>query len=160
MPTASPAPLPGDTLLKLMDRALGLANQAAQNGDIPVGALVVDAQGNIVAEGYNTKEAQLDPTGHAEVNAIRQAAEQLRRWHLEDCSLLVTLEPCAMCAGAIIQARLGAVYFGAWDPKAGAAGSLRDLLRDDRLNHNPAVKGGIQAQACQTQLQEYFQARR
>ncbi|AOZ73563.1 tRNA-specific adenosine deaminase [Boudabousia tangfeifanii] len=143
-----------------MDQAMAEADQAARAGDIPVGAVVLGPDGFEIARGRNTREALGDPTGHAEVNALRAAAKMLGRWHLEDCTLVVTLEPCAMCAGAIVLARVGKVVFGAWDEKAGSAGSLRDILRDTRLNHNPQVQGGLAEAECAHQLRTYFEAKR
>ena len=143
-----------------MDYARGLADRARLAGDIPVGAVVLGPAGEVIAEGWNTREAEGDPTGHAEVNAIRAAATVLGRWRLDDCTVVVTLEPCVMCAGAMVLARVGGVVFGAWDAKAGAAGSLRDVLRDSRLNHQPQVRGGVQEDACARQLSRYFESTR
>lgn len=150
-----------------------LARLAEVAGDVPVGAVVVRpnsrglndtsseegkalASGELIAEGWNTREAVSDPCGHAEISAIRAAARALGRWRLDDCDLYVTLEPCTMCAGAILAARINRVFFGAWDPKAGAAGSLRDVLRDQRANHQVEVHGGIDEAECRAQLFEYF----
>ncbi|CAI7663710.1 unnamed protein product, partial [Penicillium discolor] len=116
-----------------MQRALELAADAADAAEIPVGAVVLDADGRVLAEGRNTREATHDPTGHAEIEAIRGAASVRGSWNLDGCTLVVTLEPCVMCAGAILQARIDRVVFGAWDDKAGAAGSMYDVLRDRRL---------------------------
>lgn len=143
-----------------MQRALALAAEAAAVSEIPVGAVVLDATGATIGEGRNTREETHDPTGHAEVNAIRAAATALGSWNLEGCTLVVTLEPCVMCAGAILQSRLNRVVFGAWDDKAGAAGSMYDLLRDRRLPYRAEVVGGVQAEAAIAQLQGFFAERR
>ncbi len=127
----------------LMRQALEVAREADASGDVPIGALVVDAAGELLSTGANLREATADPTAHAEVVAIRAAAQQLGEWRLAGCTLVVTLEPCTMCAGAIVLARLDRVVFGAYDPKAGAVGSLWDVVRDRRLNHRPEVVGGV-----------------
>jgi len=136
-------------------RALAVAAFAVATGDVPVGAVVVDAAGREIAAACNAREAG-DPTAHAEVLALRGAAAALGRWRLDGCTLVVTLEPCTMCAGAAVLARVDRVVFGAWDPKAGAAGSLWDVLRDRRLNHRPEVVGGVLAEECAASLQEFF----
>ncbi len=134
--------------------------QAAMNEDeVPVGAVIV-AQGQVIAEGRNQREQLRDPTAHAEMIAITQAAAALGSWRLEGCTLYVTLEPCPMCAGAIVQARIPTVVFGAFDPKAGAAGSLYDLLTDTRLNHRCEVVAGFQAEPCGQLLSEFFRRQR
>ena len=143
-----------------MRRALELARDAAAIGDVPVGAVVLDPSGRIVAEGRNTREETHDPTGHAEIVALRAAAASLGSWNLEGHTLVVTLEPCVMCAGAILQARVGRVVFGAWDEKAGAAGSLYDVLRDRRLPYRAEVIGGVQEDAATVLLRDFFEARR
>lgn len=143
-----------------MNRALFLANRAQQNGDVPVGAVIIDNQGNVLGEGWNTREANYDPTGHAEIMALRQAAKNQSDWRLEDCTLVVTLEPCTMCAGAIVAARIKRLVFGTWDEKAGACGSTRDVVRDTRLNHQVEVKTGILQKECEIQLRGFFQAQR
>ncbi len=127
-----------------MREALHLAGEAGLGGDVPVGAVIV-RDGRIVGAAGNRTIRDTDPTGHAEVLAIRAAAQALGRWRLDDCTLFVTLEPCAMCAGAIVLARLRRVVFGAWDDKAGMAGSVGDVLRHPRLNHRPEVRGGVLA---------------
>lgn len=142
-----------------MRRALQLAAQAEAEGEVPVGAVIVRG-GEIVAEAYNQREQLHDPTAHAEMLAITQAASSVGGWRLADCTLYVTLEPCPMCAGAIIQARLPRVVYGAVDPKAGAVDSLYQLLNDDRLNHRCAVTAGILADECGDILKRFFQARR
>lgn len=143
-----------------MGRALALAAEAAEASEIPVGAVVLDPEGRIVAEGRNTREATHDPTGHAEIEALRRAAATAGSWNLEGHTLVVTLEPCIMCAGAILQARIGRVVFGAWDDKAGAAGSMYDVLRDRRLPYRAEVIGGIRADAATVQLRAFFEERR
>lgn len=143
-----------------MARALALAAEAGVDGDVPVGAVVIDPAGAIIGEGRNIREITHDPTGHAEVVALRAAAEAHGGWNLEDHTLVVTLEPCVMCAGAILQARIGRVVFGAWDDKAGAAGSMYDLLRDRRLPYRAEVIGGIRAEEATAQLREFFESRR
>ncbi|WP_447912103.1 tRNA adenosine(34) deaminase TadA [Microbacterium phyllosphaerae] len=143
-----------------MGRALELAAEAASASEIPVGAVVLDAAGRIVAEGRNDREATHDPTGHAEVEALRAAAASVGSWNLEGHTLVVTLEPCVMCAGAILQARIGRVVFGAWDEKAGAAGSMYDVLRDRRLPYRAEVIGGVDADAATALLRDFFEQRR
>lgn len=142
-----------------MRLALAEAERAALSGDVPVGALVVDRSGDLLAVGHNERELTGDPTAHAEVLAIRRAAERLGGWRLTECTLVVTLEPCTMCAGAIVQSRIDRVVYGARDEKAGAAGSLWDVLRDRRLNHRPEVITGVLADACAEQLTTFFRDR-
>lgn len=143
-----------------MQRALALAVEASEAAEIPVGAVVLDAAGSIAAEGRNTREATHDPTGHAEIEALRQAAASVGSWNLEGHTLVVTLEPCIMCAGAILQARISRVVFGAWDDKAGAAGSMYDVLRDRRLPYRAEVVGGVEEEASSALLREFFERRR
>jgi len=152
-----------------MRLALAEARQAGQElagpgppgpDDVPVGAVILDEAGTILARARNRREADRDPTAHAEIVAIRQAAAALGRWRLTDLTLVVTLEPCTMCAGAVTAARLGRLVYGAEDPKAGAVGSLWDVLRDPRLNHHPEVIGGVLAGECGAVLREFFSARR
>ena len=143
-----------------MARALALAQAAAADDDVPVGAVVVTREGEVIGEGRNRREADRDPTAHAEVLALREAARVRGAWRLDDCTLVVTLEPCTMCAGAIVLARVPRVVFGAWDPKAGAAGSVRDVLRDSRLNHRVEVVAGVRQEECGAVLREFFEARR
>jgi len=143
-----------------MLRALALAEEAAAAGEVPVGAVLLDASGAIIGEGWNTREQTHDPTGHAEVVAMRQAAASISSWNLEGCTLVVTLEPCVMCAGAILQARVGRVVFGAWDEKAGAAGSMYDVLRDRRLPYRAEVVGGVSEDASTALLRDFFEQRR
>ncbi len=140
-----------------MRLALAEAAQAPATRDVPVGAIVVDAAGEVIAAARNERELTGDPTAHAEVLAIRAAAEQLGDWRLSGCTLVVTLEPCLLCAGAILAARVPTVVFGAWDEKAGAAGSLYDLLRDRRLNHRVEVYAGVEADASAALLVEFFE---
>jgi len=142
-----------------MQLALHQAQNAAARDDVPVGAVVVH-DGRVIAEACNERELRNDPTAHAEVLALRTAAEQLGRWRLDDCTLYVTLEPCAMCAGAIINARVGTVVFGAADLKAGAMGSLYNLAADPRLNHEPVVRHSVLAAECASLLEKFFAARR
>ena len=143
-----------------MGKALFLANRARETGDVPVGAVVVDADGHIIGRGWNCREAHHDPTGHAEIVALREAARALGTWRLTGCTLIVTLEPCTMCAGAILASRVDRVVFGAWDPKAGAAGSLRDVLHDARMPHPTDVIGGVLAQEAAMQLRSFFLGQR
>ncbi len=143
--------------------AVGAALDAArlvEAGDVPIGAVVLDASGAVIATAHNEREAHADPTGHAEVLALRRAGAVLGRWQLTGCTLAVTLEPCTMCAGALVLSRVARVVFGAWDPKAGAAGSVWDSLRDRRLNHRPEVVGGVRADECAALLAEFFAGRR
>ena len=144
----------------VMRLALARARRALGTGDVPVGAVVVGPDGAVVGEGHNAREADGDPTAHAEVLALRAAARTLGRWRLEDCTLVVTLEPCLMCAGAIVLARVPRVVFGAWDPKAGASGSQWDVLRDRRVNHRPEVLGGVLEDECGEVLREFFESQR
>ena len=139
-----------------MELALEQARACADSDDVPVGAVILDAAGEVIATGRNTKERDDDPLGHAEVMAIRAAAASLGSWRLDDCTLIVTLEPCVMCAGAILAARIPTVVYGAWDEKAGAAGSVFDLLRDRRLNHQVEVISGVRAEECGQLLTEFF----
>lgn len=139
-----------------MRRALAQAEIAREAGDVPVGAILVGNNGEVIAVGHNTREATNDPTGHAEVETIRAAASALGSWRLEDTTLVVTLEPCVMCAGAILAARIPRVVFGAWDDKAGAGGSLHDLLRDRRHNHQVEVVSGVLETECSSRLTEFF----
>lgn len=132
-----------------------LADQAAQAGEIPVGAVIV-CNGELVAESSNLKEANQDPLGHAEIIVIQAASKALGRWRLSGCTLYVTLEPCTMCSGAIIHARLDRVVYGATDPKAGAVRSLYQILNDPRLNHTPEVVSGVLEQECSEQLKSFF----
>jgi len=143
-----------------MRRALALAEEAGASGEIPVGAVVTDAARIVLGQGRNLREATADPTAHAEIVALREAAASVGSWNLEGCTLTVTLEPCLMCAGAILQARVGRVVFGAWDEKAGAAGSVYDVLRDRRLPVRAEVVGGILEVDARALLRPFFDARR
>lgn len=148
-----------DADLRYMERAYALAEAAARQGEVPVGALVVQ-DGAVLGEGWNRPIASADPTAHAEVLALRAAAAVLGNYRLTGATLYVTLEPCAMCSGAIIHARLGRVVFGAFDPRTGAAGSVFDVLNTTRLNHRVAITGGVLQDAAAAQLQHFFRARR
>lgn len=143
-----------------MRRAIEEANVAAVHGDVPVGAVILDTAGHVVAVGCNERELLGDPTAHAEVVAIRRAAEKLGQWRLTGCTLVVTLEPCTMCAGAIVASRVDHVVFGAFDPKAGAVSSLFDVVRDPRLNHRPRVTSGLLVVECAALLDDFFAQRR
>lgn len=143
----------------LMGLAIDEARAALVHDDVPVGAIVVH-DGVVIGRGHNRREVDEDPTAHAEVLAIREAAAALGSWRLEDCTLVVTLEPCTMCAGAIVLARVPTVVYGATDPKAGAAGSLLDVLDDPRLNHRAVTTSGVRAQECGDLLRAFFRARR
>ena len=142
-----------------MRAALSQAQAAAAHGDVPIGAVVLDPAGEIVAAAGNERELRQDPTAHAELVVLRAAAERLGAWRLLDHTLVVTLEPCTMCAGALVLARVGRLVFGAYDPKAGAVASLFDVVRDPRLNHRPDVRGGILEEACGALLRDFFAAR-
>ena len=143
-----------------MRRALLLATSASQQGEVPVGAIVMNPAGQIVGEGFNTREQDRDPMNHAEVVALRMAAVANESWRLDDHTLVVTLEPCTMCAGAAVQARVRRIVFGAFDKKAGAVGSLWDVVRDPRLPHRPEVVSGVLADECAEILSEFFKAHR
>ncbi len=143
---------------ELMKRAL--AEAAASGDDVPVGAIVVSASGEIIGRGHNIREAEHDPTGHAEIVAIREACKTSDDWRLEGCSLIVTLEPCVMCAGAIVAARVPRVVFGAWDDRVGASGSLYDLLRDARLGQPVEVIGGVLEEECGAIIRDFFANKR
>lgn len=143
-----------------IEACLALADQAARAGDVPVGAIVLDPDGRIIGEGFNTREVDHDPAGHAEIQALRAAGRTLGSSHLDGCTLVVTLEPCTMCAGAIVLARISTLVFGAWDEKAGACGSVRDVVRDGRLNHQVEVIGGVKQDECAAQLSQFFASRR
>jgi len=144
-----------------MRRAMQVARDvAAADGDVPVGALVLNADGGVIGAAGNEREARHDPTAHAEVVALRLAGERLGRWNLEGCTLVATLEPCTMCAGAVVLSRVDRLVFGAYDTKAGAVGSLWDVVRDRRLNHRPEVVGGVLADEAAALLREFFRGRR
>lgn len=156
-----------------MGQALRLANQAAGDGEVPVGAVILDATGTIIAKGRNRRQGDGNPIAHAEIEAIIQAARngmrveengrrihRARLWNLEGCTLVVTLEPCPMCAGAVLQAHLSRVVFGAWDGKLGACGSVWDILRDPHVGERPEVIGGVREQECGRLLSDFFAAQR
>lgn len=158
-------PLPPDDATpedrRAMERALQLAREAAAVGEAPIGAVVYEtATGRTFAEAHNTRETENDPAGHAELLAIRAAAQAIGDWRLNDCTLVVTLEPCAMCAGAIVNARVGRLVYGATDPKAGAVESLYALCQDERLNHRIHPIAGLCAEESGDLLREFFRARR
>jgi tRNA(adenine34) deaminase len=155
----SPA-APSQPYEEAMRQAIELAHLAARSGDVPVGAVVLDPAGSVVGTGHNLREAEADPTAHAEMVAIRAAAASLGSWRLEGCTLVVTLEPCTMCAGAVVLARLSTLVFGAYDPKAGAVGSLWDVVRDRRLNSRPQVVGGVLEAETGAVLRRFFAAHR
>ncbi len=143
-----------------MRRALDLASLAGDAGDVPVGALVLGPDGAVVGEGWNLREVEGDPTAHAEVVALRAAARRVGAWHLDDCTLVVTLEPCPMCAGAAMLARISRIVLGAWDPKLGATGSVWDVVRDRRATHRIEVVGGVLEAESSRLLLDFFRARR
>jgi tRNA(adenine34) deaminase len=144
---------------QFMRNAMAIAHDATRQNEVPIGALIV--QGTTIIAGANNRTVRdQDPTAHAEMLAIREASALLDRWRLDDCTLYVTLEPCAMCAGAIVLSRLQRVVFGAWDEKAGMAGSVADLLRHPKLNHSPEVQGGLLADDCALMLSDFFASRR
>ena len=140
--------------------ALAEAGRAARSGDVPVGALVLDGTGRVIGRGHNRREATGDPTAHAELVALRHASRTIGTWRLPGTTLVVTLEPCTMCAGALVLARVDRVVFGAYDPKAGAVGSLWDVVRDPRLNHRPEVESGLLAGESADLLRSFFAPRR
>jgi tRNA(adenine34) deaminase len=142
-----------------MRLAMREAERAMEHDDVPIGAVIVH-DGEVLATGRNEREERQDPTAHAEVLALREASEKLGSWRVLDSVLYVTLEPCAMCAGAIVLARVPRVVFGAWDPKAGAAGSVLDILAQPQLNHRPEVSGGLLAEECGALLTSFFASRR
>ena len=143
-----------------MRRALALAQRAADAGDVPVGALVVAGDGEVLGEGWNRREAEGDPTAHAEIVAVRAAAQRLGTWRLEGCTLVVTMEPCPMCAGAVVLSRVERVVLGAWDPKLGACGSVWDVVRDRRATHRAEVVGGVLEAECGELVRRFFDAHR
>jgi tRNA(adenine34) deaminase len=154
---ASASPLAIDE--QYIRNALDLAREAVKRNEVPIGAVVV-RDGSILAAATNRTIRDQDPTAHAEILAIREASSKLDSWRLDDCILYVTLEPCAMCAGAIILSRMKRVVFGAWDEKAGMAGSIGDLLRHPKLNHRPEVRAGVLADECARLLEEFFRRQR
>ena len=140
-----------------MREALAFAQNSLSSGDVPVGAIIINKLGEIISTGHNERELHNDPTAHAEIVAIRRASQKLGQWRLEDCTIVVTLEPCAMCAGAIAQSRISTVIFGAWDEKAGAVGSVWDLLRDPRSLFKVEVRSGVLANECSAMLKSFIQ---
>jgi tRNA(adenine34) deaminase len=151
-------PAPADVIT--MRRALALAEAAGNAGDVPVGAIVTDATGVVIGEGRNLREVSRDPTAHAEVVALREAAASIGSWNLTGCTLTVTLEPCLMCAGGLLQAHVSRLVFGAWDDKAGAAGSLYDVVRDRRLPYRAEVVSGVLETDASALLRDFFATRR
>lgn len=143
-----------------MRLAIEEARRALEHDDVPIGAVVLDADGAVLAVGHNERELEADPTAHAEILALRRAARARQSWRVLDATLYVTLEPCAMCAGAIVLSRIPRVVYGCTDPKAGAAGSVLDVLAERRLNHRPEVVGGVLADECAELLRAFFRARR
>jgi len=157
---ATPGPAVDQRYAAWMGQALDVASGALASGDVPVGALVFSPDGEVLGSGHNLREASGDPTAHAEVVAIRAAASALGSWRLQDCTLVVTLEPCVMCAGALTLARIGRLVLGAWDPKAGACGSVWDVVRDTRATHRVEVVGGVRQQECSQVLLDFFAGHR
>ena len=145
---------------RFMRLAIEQAQLATAHGDVPVGAVIVDERGDVIATGHNERELRQDPSAHAEMIALRSAAEHIGHWRLLGTTLYVTLEPCAMCAGAIVLARVPRVVYGTDDPKAGAAGSVLDILAEPRLNHRPQVTAGVLQPECAALLKDFFAARR
>jgi tRNA(adenine34) deaminase len=143
-----------------MERALAVAERGAAQGEVPVGALVLSPEGEMLAEAHDERESTGDPTAHAEIIALRRVGERRGRWNLEDCTLVVTLEPCPMCAGALVMARIARVIWGAPSAKTGACGSRIDLLEPGLFNHDVEMHGGVRAEACAAPLQRFFAARR
>ena len=143
-----------------MGHALDLATAAAGDGDVPVGAVVVSPVGEVIAEGRNLREVEGDPTAHAEIVALREAARRAGEWRLEGCTLVVTLEPCPMCAGALVLSRVSTLVMGAWDPKMGACGSVWDIVRDRRATHRVEVISGVREAECSQVLLDFFAGHR
>ncbi len=144
----------------LIRLALALARRATETLDVPIGAVVLSPDGVTIGEGWNAREATRDPTAHAEIVALRVAARSLGTWNLTGCTMAVTVEPCTMCAGAVVAARLATLVFGCWEPKTGAAGSLWDVLRDRRLPHRVQVRGGVLEAECAELIRQFFVERR
>jgi len=144
---------------RFMRMAIEAAGIAEDNGDVPIGAVIV-CRDRIIGKAYNQREQLQDPTAHAEIVALTQAAAALGNWHLHDCKMYVTLEPCSMCAGALVLARIDEVVFGCFDPKAGACGSLYNIVQDERLNHRVEITSGVMEEQCRQQLQDFFARRR
>lgn len=143
-----------------MEMAIALASEAATDGEVPVGAVVLDAEGRVIGRGRNLREMHADPLAHAEVQAMREAAMSFGTWNLADCTLVVTLEPCPMCAGACLQTHVGRIVFGAWDAKLGACGSVWDIPRDPHVGHVPEVVGGVRETECGRLMTDFFADRR
>ncbi|WP_405002658.1 nucleoside deaminase [Georgenia subflava] len=154
--SGAPAPPSDAALAGAMGVALDLAREAVGDGDVPIGAVVLGPAGEVLGRGRNRREADGDPTAHAEILALREASAALGSWRLSGCTLVVTLEPCTMCAGAAVLARVDRVVLGAWDPKAGATGSVRDVVRDARLNHRVEVLAGVREAECAALLRDFF----
>lgn len=152
--------IPTPIEIEAMRRALELARRAGQAGDVPIGAVVIAPDGSVLGEGYNRREADADPTAHAEILALRQAGRSRGSWRLADATLVVSVEPCTMCAGAAVLARIRRVVFGAWEPKTGACGSMRDVVRDSRLNHQCQVLGGVLRDDAAALMAEFFGSQR
>lgn len=151
---------PGETWAGPMELALDEARAALGRGDVPIGAVVLSPAGEVIGRGHNIREAEGDPTGHAEVVALREAARAVGEWRLTGCTLVVTLEPCTMCAGALVLSRVERLVFGAYDEKLGAVGSLWDVVRDRRLNHRPEVVAGVLEAECAGMLDDFFRGQR
>lgn len=149
-----------DEIVFAMNQALDLARESASAGEVPVGAVVLDGDGNIIGKGANMREQNADPLAHAEVLAMKSAAISRKSWNLSDCTLVVTLEPCPMCAGAVLQTRLKRVIFGAWDAKLGACGSVWDILRDPHVGSQPEVIGSVCESECAQLLRNFFENHR
>ena len=149
-----------DEIVFAMNQALDLARESASAGEVPVGAVVLDGDGNVIGKGANMREQNADPLAHAEVLAMKSAAISRKSWNLSDCTLVVTLEPCPMCAGAILQTRLKRVIFGAWDAKLGACGSVWDILRDPHIGSHPEVIGSVCESECAQLLRNFFENHR
>lgn len=149
-----------DEIVFAMNQALDLARESASSGEVPVGAVVLDSEGNIIGKGANMREKNADPLAHAEVLAMKSAAISRKSWNLSDCTLVVTLEPCTMCAGAVLQTRLKRVIFGAWDAKLGACGSVWDILRDPHIGSHPEVIGSVCESECAQLLRNFFENHR
>lgn len=143
-----------------MEMAIALASEAATDGEVPVGAVVLDTEGRVIGRGRNLREMHADPLAHAEVQAMREAAMSLGTWNLAECTLVVTLEPCPMCAGACLQTHVGRIVFGAWDAKLGACGSVWDIPRDPHVGHVPEVVGGVREAECGRLMTDFFADRR
>lgn len=142
---------------RLMNEAIKLARYASDTNEVPVGSIIVDGDGNILGKGFNQRESSKNPLSHAEINAINDARKSFKDWRAEDLTIFATLEPCVMCAGAIIQSRFKRLVFGAWDEKAGAVGSVWDLIRDPRSLHKTEVVSGINEEECRSLLQVFFE---